>query len=97
MKNKPVVIVCGDPESTFNEILVKTLKDKVFKKVKHPVIIICSKKLLQNELKRLKKNINFQSFNNHIKLLKKKVYLIDIPLDFKNLTLIKKLCILQCF
>ena len=90
MQNKYIIIICGDPESTFNEILIKTLKDKVFKKVKHPVIIIGSKKLFQNELKRLKKKINFQNFNNQIKLRKKKVYLIDIPLDFKNLTLVKK-------
>tara|TARA_B100001939_G_C16922333_1_gene609975 strand:+ start:695 stop:1660 length:966 start_codon:yes stop_codon:yes gene_type:complete len=90
MQNKSIIIICGDPESTFNEILIKTLKDKVFKKVKYPVIIIGSKKLFQNELKRLKKKINLQNFNNQIKLLKKKVYLIDIPLDLKNLTLIKK-------
>ncbi len=55
MQNKSIIIICGDPESTFNEILIKTLKDKVFKKVKYPVIIIGSKKLFQNELKRLKK------------------------------------------
>ena len=34
MKNKSIVIICGDPKSTFNEILIKTLKNKVFKKYK---------------------------------------------------------------
>ena len=28
MKNRPIVVVSGDPKSTFNEILVKTLKKK---------------------------------------------------------------------
>ena len=32
MKSKNVIIVCGDPKSTFNEILIKTLKNKIFKK-----------------------------------------------------------------
>ena len=35
MKNKSVVIICGDPESTFNEILIKTLKNKVYKNTNH--------------------------------------------------------------
>ena len=38
MKNKSVVIICGDPESTFNEILIKTLKNKIYKKSKFPII-----------------------------------------------------------
>ena len=42
MKNKSVAIICGDPESTFNEILIKTLKSKVCKNSKFPIIIICS-------------------------------------------------------
>ena len=40
MKNKPIIVICGDPESTFNEILIKTLKNKFFNKVKLPIIII---------------------------------------------------------
>ena len=44
MKNKSIIIICGDPKSTFNEILIKTLKNKVLKNIKFPIIIICSKK-----------------------------------------------------
>ena len=90
MKNKSIIIVCGDPESTFNEILIKTLKNKVFKNVKFPIIIICSKKLFQNELKKLKKKLDIQNFNSQTRLLKKKIYIIDVPLNLKNLSLIKK-------
>ena len=60
MKNKPIIVICGDPESTFNEILIKTLKNKFFNKVKLPIIIIGSKKLFQSELKKLKKKSRFK-------------------------------------
>ena len=90
MKNKPVVIVCGDPESTFNEILIKTLKSKAFRNFKFPIIIICSEKLFQNELKKQKTKINLQKFENQNKLLNNKIYIIDIPLKKGNLSLLKK-------
>ena len=90
MKSKSVIIVCGDPKSIFNEILIKTLKNKIFKSVKFPIVIIGSKKLFQQELKRLKVKINLKNFDNQKKLLKKNIYNIDIPFDFKNLSLLKK-------
>ena len=90
MKSKSVIIVCGDPKSIFNEILIKTLKNKIFKSVKFPIVIIGSKKLFQKELKRLKVKINLKNFDNQKKLLKKNIYNIDIPFEFKNLSLLKK-------
>ena len=90
MKNKSVVIICGDPESTFNEILIKTLKNKIYKNSKFSIIIICSEKLFQNELKKLKIKLNLQKFTNQTNLRKNKVYIIDIPLKKGNLSLIKK-------
>tara|TARA_B100001175_G_C19506982_1_gene641465 strand:+ start:1168 stop:2133 length:966 start_codon:yes stop_codon:yes gene_type:complete len=90
MKNKPIIIISGDPKSTFNEILIKTLKNKVLKNIKFPIIIIGSKKLLNNELKKSKIKINFQKFNEQTSLLKKKIYIVDIPLDLKKLTTVKK-------
>ena len=62
MKNKSIVIICGDPKSTFNEILTKTLKKRVLKNSKFPLILIGSKKLLENEFgpkyDEIKKSIN---------------------------------------
>ena len=43
MKNKPIIISAGDPDSIFLEIFFKALKKKKFKS---PLILICSKKLL---------------------------------------------------
>ncbi len=90
MKNKSIVIICGDPESTFNEILIKTLKNKVFKNIGFPVIIIGSKKLLENELKNFKTKLNLQKFESGKIFNKKSLYIIDIPLDQKKPSLIKK-------
>jgi len=90
MKNKPIVIVSGDPKSTFNEILIKTLKNKVYKNIKFPIIIIGSKKLLEKELKKAKVKINFQKFDEQINLRRKEIYIIDIPLNYKKLTAIRK-------
>ena len=44
MDNKPIIIVAGEPNSIFLEIFFKSLESK---KYKSPLIIICSKKLLQ--------------------------------------------------
>ena len=90
MKNKSVVIVCGDPKSTFNEILIKTLKNRVVKNFKFPIIIVCSQKLLSKELKRLKKKLNLQKYVNQTGLRKKNIYIFDIPFDNKNLSLFKE-------
>ena len=90
MKNKSIVIICGDPKSTFNEILIKTLKNGVLKNIKFPLIIIGSRKLLENESKKLKVKLNLQKFDKQIHLRKKKIYIVDIPLDQKKLSLTKK-------
>ena len=50
MNNKPIIIVNGEPNSVFVEILFKTLK---YKKFKSPIILISSLKLLKNNLKKI--------------------------------------------
>ncbi len=89
MKNKSIVIVCGDPKSTFNEILIKTLKNKILKSVKFPIIIIGSKKLLEKEFKKLKTKINLQKFENQTNFSRNNLFIIDVPLDQKKLTSIE--------
>ena len=80
MKNKSIVIICGDPKSTFNEILIKTLKNGVLKNIKFPLIIIGSRKLLENESKKLK--------------AKKIFILLIFPSTKKNYRLLKKISLL---
>ena len=90
MKNKSIVIVNGDPESTFNEILIKTLKNKVLRNIDFSIIMVCSEKLFKNELKRLNTRINFQKFKGNNSLSKNNIFIIDIPLNHKDLSVKNK-------
>ena len=89
MKNKFVVIICGDPRSTFNEILAKTLKVATYKNKFFPLVIVCSKNLLKDEFKKFKTKINFYNFGDFKNSNKNKIYVIDIPLNLKKLNLSK--------
>ena len=83
MKNKkPILIILGEPNSVFVEILSKVLnKISIKKKIKYPIILIGSKKLILSQLKVLKNKLNFTIIDknkcNYSKL-KNKIYLIDI-------------------
>ena len=44
MKNKPIIVVNGEPNSIFLEIFFKSIKRKKFKS---PIILITSLKLLK--------------------------------------------------
>ena len=85
MDKKPIIIVAGEPNSIFLEIFFKSIK---IYRYKSPLIIIVSKKLLQQQMKKLKFffeintiNKNFNEFN---KLNNKKINLIDIEYKFNN-------------
>ena len=85
MNNKPIIIVAGEPYSVFLEIFFKSQK-KI--KLKKPIILIASKKLVLKQMKKLKFNFKINSINknkiNLNKLEKKKINLIDIKFDFKK-------------
>ena len=53
MKNKPLLIVLGEPNSIFSEIFFKSLK---IRKFKSPIILIASYDLIKLQMKKL--NIN---------------------------------------
>ena len=70
MKNNPIIIVAGEPNSIFLEIFFKTINQKKFK---NPLILICSFKLLKLQMNKLK-------FKKKIKIIKYE------ELGFLNLT-----------
>ena len=49
MKNKPILVVSGEPKSIFFEIFFKSIKKNSFKS---PLILISSLKLLKSNLKK---------------------------------------------
>ena len=58
MKTKPIIVVCGEPFSVFSELFFKLYKKKFFYKLKKPIILIGSEKLIYeiNKSNNLKSN-----------------------------------------
>ena len=82
MNYKPIIIVAGEPNSVFFELFFKVIK----KKIRSPIILIASKKIIIKQAKILKKKISF-NITNESEIIKKKndlkkINLIDI--DFKQ-------------
>ena len=49
MKNKPILIIAGEPKSIFFEIFFKSLR---LNKFKSPLILISSLKILKSQIKK---------------------------------------------
>jgi 4-hydroxythreonine-4-phosphate dehydrogenase len=102
MKNKPILILAGEPNSIFSEILAKSIK---IYKSKSPIILIISKALLQAQFKKLKikLKINLINFNDIAQknLKTDAINLIDIYYNqkkpFNTISSKSKLYIEKCF
>ncbi len=86
MNYKPIIVVAGEPNSVFLEIFFKAQKKYNFKK---PIVLIVSKRILIEQMKKLnfnfkineidlKKNLNFKKKKNNI------INIIDINYKFKK-------------
>ena len=88
MKNKPILIIAGEPFGVFFEIFFKSFKKKIIQKSKYPIILICSKKLLKNQMKKLNYNFRLNEIDvSKISKLKKNnigINLIDVKFNFKS-------------
>ena len=91
MKNDPIIIVAGEPNSIFLELFFKIISSKKFQR---PLILICSLTLLKLQMKKLKfkKNLNIINYSDlKNKLLNNNsINLIDIKytqrVAFKNIS-----------
>ena len=90
MNFKPIIIVAGEPNSVFLELYFKTLKKNKFKS---PLILIASKKILQQHMKKLnfKKKLNLINYKNiqNYELDNKSINLINV--ENKKITSFKKI------
>jgi len=86
VNNKPVLIVLGEPNSVFSELLFKVYKNKSSQKINRPLVIIGSEKLLKAQMKNLKYFINIKKikFSKITKLNKKSINIIDVEYNFKK-------------
>ena len=92
-KIKPILIVAGEPNSIFFEILFKSLRTKKFKS---PIVLIASHKILKVQMKKFnfKKKINIIDVQllNELKLNNKCINLININFDKKDTHIYLKNC-----
>ena len=86
MKYKPIIIVAGEPNSIFYEILLKTVHKNKFKS---PIILIGSKNLLQKQIKFFKSKVKFNELDYSKKKIKinclRKINLINIEYNQEHL------------
>ena len=85
MNYKPIIIVAGEPNSIFLEIFFKALK---YKKYKSPMILICSLKILNLQMKKfkIKKKINLLEISKlkSYNLNNKSINLINVNFNQKK-------------
>ena len=79
MNSSPILIVPGEKKSIFFEIFFKSIKSK---KIISPLILVCSKKILDKEIKKYKFNMKIELINLTQIIKKrfneKRLYVIDI-------------------
>ena len=89
MKNNPLLIVLGEPNSIFSEILFKTFKKKIIQKFNRPIVIIGSENLLKLQMKFLKYSIKIRKINaldlKNSNLSKKYINIINVEYKFKKI------------
>ena len=87
MKYKPILIVLGEPYSTFSEIIFKYFKSN--KKSKHPIIFIGSSQLVRKQMLKLNYNIKIKIIDKKevgkINLNHNKINIIDVNFKFKKI------------
>ena len=84
MNIKIILIVLGEPNSTFSEILFKYFKTKKFLNNKKKVVLIGSYELILKQMKKLKYKIKLNQISEIDETLKKKVNIINVNYKFKN-------------
>jgi len=102
MNYKPILIVHGEPNGIFLEIFFKSLK---YKKFKNPLVLICSKKILKFQMKKLKFKMDIKIINpsllNKKRLNNKMINIIDVnyneDLTFKKISNKSNQYIKDCF
>tara|TARA_Y100001970_G_C14254259_1_gene874031 strand:+ start:3335 stop:4306 length:972 start_codon:yes stop_codon:yes gene_type:complete len=85
MKIKPILIICGEPNSVFSEIIAKSISKY---NAKRPIILIGSYKLLLSQLNKLKIKILFNLIslkkNKILNIKLKKINILNVDYKFKK-------------
>ncbi len=82
MNNNKILIVPGEPNSIFSEVLFKYFNLQSFKKNKNIIIIVGNKRLIFKQMKKLRYNFKINQINNLNQAKKKTINLINIDYKF---------------
>ena len=85
MNSKNILVILGEPNSIFSEVLFKYFKSRRFKNSRNKIILIGSKDLLEKQMKKLKYKFYIKEIFEIKKALKNTINIIDIDYKFKNI------------
>ena len=84
MNFNKILVVLGEPNSIFSEVLFKYFNSKNFKKNKSIIIIVGNKKLIFKQMGKLRYDFKINQINSIDKAKKQVINLIDIDYKFKK-------------
>ena len=84
MNFNKILVVLGEPNSIFSEVLFKYFNSKSFKKNKSIIIMVGNKKLIFKQMRKLKYDFTIHQINSIEKAKKQLINLIDIDYKFKK-------------
>ena len=84
MSSKIILVVLGEPNSIFSEVLFKYFKSKIFLQNNKKIVLIGSKNLLKKQMELLKYDFYLNEITEVRKALSKKINIIDINYEFKS-------------
>ena len=84
MNFNKILVVLGEPNSIFSEVLFKYFNSKSFKKNKSIIIMVGNKKLIFKQMRKLRYDFRIHQINSIEKAKKQLINLIDIDYKFKK-------------
>ena len=84
MSTNKILIILGEPNSTFSEVLFKYFRSKFFKHNKNKIILIGNKKLFQSQMIKLKYNFKIKEISSLKKSTTKEINIINVDYKFKK-------------
>ena len=84
MSTNKILIILGEPNSTFSEVLFKYFRSKFFKHNKNKIILIGNKKLFQSQMIKLKYNFKIKEISSLKKYTAKEINIINVDYKFKK-------------
>ncbi len=101
MSTKIILIVLGEPNSTFSEVLFKYFKSKKFKKENKKIVLIGSYKLFKSQMKYLKYKMKINKVDEIKDSLKGNINILNVDYEFKKafsqISTLSNIYIKNCF